>query len=211
MRQRGMGVVCVFFLCSLVDRVDMCLLFVLSCRLLSLFQHPQPSTATTTKNNTTCPVITKKTMKLPSNNLIPYLSVGFFIPTATAFIEPEASTQTVVAQASFVVTSALPPPNTVFYQLSDAKVPNSLTSDFLTLEQNLGIDPGVSMIDGRSGKVANLFLQKPIFPGSGQENNLLWSVGVSGGDDAGAPSSSEEWSEIGVKAFKVRYWHFSVT
>jgi hypothetical protein len=58
--------------------------------------------------------------------------------------------------------------------------------------------------------MVNLSLKKPILPGDGVGNHLLWSVGPpaanedSGGHN-GAPLDREEWSRLGVEAVKVSY------
>jgi hypothetical protein len=144
-----------------------------------------------------------------SANFIPYLTfkVGL-LPRTTALIEPEATTQTNVALASFVDTAALPPPDTAFFAPSEAEVPDSFVSDLTIKEHNLGLEAGSTKIDGRSGKMVSLNLKKPILPGDGVGNHLLWSVGPTGrsgdGQDGhGPPVSREEWSQLGVEAVKV--------
>lgn len=135
-------------------------------------------------------------------NFIPYLTfrLAYHPHSAIAFVEPDATTQTDVALASFVDTSSLPLPNTAFIQTSDENVPLSFASNLSVLEDRFGLEAGSTMIDARSGKVASLHLKQPILPGDGVGNNLLWSVG-SGYD---APTSSEEWSKLSVEAVKVR-------
>ena len=150
-----------------------------------------------------------------SSKFIPYLSFKVaLLPLTTALIEPDADTKSHISNLSFVDTSAIPPLNTIFFEPSEfgddslgfADAPNSLVTDLLIKEQNLGADAGSSRIDGRTGKISTVYLKKPILPGDGVGNHLLWSVGPSaeeGGHDP--PSSSEEWSKLCVEAVKVSF------
>ncbi|KAL3784103.1 hypothetical protein HJC23_012735 [Cyclotella cryptica] len=133
-------------------------------------------------------------------HFIPYLTfrLAYFPHSTIAFIEPDATTQTEVALASFVDSSSLPRPDTAFFQSSDQDVPSSFTPNLSVLEDRFGLKPGSTIVDARSGKVASLHLKQPILPGGGVGNNLLWSVG-SGYD---APTSTEEWSKLGVDVVK---------
>jgi len=123
------------------------------------------------------------------------------ISLASALVEPEADTLTNVALASFVDTSALPPPESAFYQASDHNVPASFVSSLSELENNLGLQAGTIKVDARSGKPVSLDMKHPILPGDGVGNNLLWGVG----EGHGPPSTREEWNKIGMEAVKVSF------
>jgi hypothetical protein len=147
-------------------------------------------------------------------NFIPYLTFKVaLLPTATAFIEPDIETQSIVSQASFVDAASLPSADTDFFSPQDNAVPNSFAEDLSVVEQRLGLEPGTTKVDGRSGKMVNLSLKKPILPGDGVGNHLLWSVGPAAAAAAaattsgnnGAPVDREEWSRLGVEAVKVSY------
>jgi hypothetical protein len=142
-------------------------------------------------------------------NFVPYLTFKVaLLPTATAFIEPDIETQSIVSQASFVDAASLPSADTDFFSPQDNAVPNSFTEDLSVVEERLGLEPGTTKVDGRSGKMVNLSLKKPILPGDGVGNHLLWTVGPSAaasGENNGAPVNREEWSRLGVEAVKVGY------
>ena len=86
-------------------------------------------------------------------------------------------------------------------------------SDIADKEQRLGVESGSIRIDGRSGKIVSLDLKKPILPGDGLGNHLLWSVNTAAdtandGDAAveggrGMPLDRDEWGRLGVEAVKV--------
>ena len=141
-----------------------------------------------------------------SSNFIHFLSFKVaLLPTTTlAFIEPEIEKQSIVAAASFVDTAALPSADTVFFSPDDVEVPSSFTADLASVEQRLGLQPGATKVDARSGKMVSLDLSKPILPGDGVGNHLLWNVGPAARDKReGAPVAREEWSRLGVEAVKV--------
>ena len=87
-------------------------------------------------------------------------------------------------------------------------------SDIADKEQRLGVESGSIRIDGRSGKIVSLDLKKPILPGDGLGNHLLWSVNTAAdtADAAaaaaegarGIPLDREELGRLGVEAVKVR-------
>lgn len=129
-------------------------------------------------------------------NIIAYIAYNFFLlPHASALIELEPEQLGVVSQASFVETETAETDYRGNNFVSVREVPSFATS---TLE-NLGVNAASVKVDERSGKPVSLDLKYPILPGDGVGNGLLWSVG--GG--FGAPSSSEEWEDVGVEAVKV--------
>lgn len=149
----------------------------------------------------------QRSMKFTSN-LIPYLSFKVaLLPSTSAFIEPEIETQSIVAQASFVDTASLSSADTAFFSTAENEVPASFSADFAWVEERLGLIPGATKVDARSGKMVSLDLKKPILPGDGVGNHLLWSVGPSTRDGKeGAPVDKKEWSRLGVEAVKVSFF-----
>jgi hypothetical protein len=131
-------------------------------------------------------------------NFIAYIAFQVGFRHTVALVEPEPDTLTDVALAAFTDIDA---PSTDFYSSSEA--PASFASALSVLEDKLGLQPGGTKVDGRSGKPSSLDLSQPVLPGDGVGNGLLWSVGE-GINGHGGPESDEEWSELGVEAVKVR-------
>ena len=59
-------------------------------------------------------------------------------------------------------------------------------------------------IDTRSGVVSSIHMSKPILPGDGKGNNLLWSIGaIPEADNAhGSPKQHEDWMKLGEEGVK---------
>lgn len=160
-------------------------------------------------------------MKLTTTNIVPYLIT---LPSLTrAFIEQEPSDASIVTLASFTDPS-LSDPATAFFSPHDIvsssssslffdAPPSSFASDISDREERLGVEAGSIRIDGRSGKIVSLDLKKPILPGDGTGNHLLWSVDAASDTDGDATAEEggrgtsvdrEEWGRLGVEAVKVR-------
>ena len=105
-----------------------------------------------------------------------------------------------IAENEFVDADLNRVHETAFYGVND--LPDAAVNSLANLEETLGLIPGQTQVDARSGRIASLSLHTPIFPGNGVGNNLLWSVGFGNDNDSGPPQDHEKWSELGVEAVK---------
>ena len=124
-----------------------------------------------------------------------------------------------MTQAAFIDTIELPPTHTEFisphdilyhdnYENDNSLLISSNHDSYLYNEQEeaLHLQPNSVRIDVRSGKVVSFDLSRPILPGDGVGNHLLWRVGTATfqEDERSVVMEREEWGRLGVEAVRVR-------
>ena len=82
--------------------------------------------------------------------------------------------------------------------------PGFFDKEVKDLESRLGAEPDTIQIDLKSGRVESLTLAKPILPGDGQQNTLLWTISSDEVTEHNGPISSGEWEELAIQA--VQNW-----
>ena len=122
-----------------------------------------------------------------------------------ALIEPTNLSGT-VAEKSFVdpdISKDVSSGSVNFFDPKDVNVPPGFIDEMgKDLEAKLGADPGTTQIDLRSGRIASLTLTKPILPGNGHQNTLLWTISSDEDTEHTAPTSTAEWEELVIQAVK---------
>ena len=122
-----------------------------------------------------------------------------------ALIEPTNLSGT-VAEKSFVdpdISKDVVSGTINLFDPQDMDIPPGFLDEVVNeLEAKLGAGPHTTQIDFRSGRVESLTLAKPILPGNGLDNRLLWSISSEEDTSHAAPVTPEEWENLAVQAVK---------
>ena len=137
---------------------------------------------------------------LKSNNLFASALLESNVPkfgtvAANEFVDPSLGA---VGETTFDETASLP----ALAGLSAMDIAG-VDNPFGPSGTALG-DNGPVTVDSRSGVVSSINLAKPILPGNGAANSLLWSVGALPEADNihGAPEKHHDWEALAEQAVK---------